>query len=192
MAPLTAALAVLVVSGAPGAMPGREEAYTLVEALTTLDCIEDWLQLCAPPVAADGRYLGLHLAVFEDRVEMSPYMDSTLVYRVESKTPTLLRLRLESCDFDEECTGKGTEAQLRFGLNGRAVFTGIDPYMIFRGKAATSSLELVTTSIYRERHDALERRHVPGGACSGVTVFRPRGRRPCLQDLEDRAPPRAR
>ena len=70
---------VVLLAGAPAAKPQR---FVPAQALTSLECVEAWEQLCAPPQTPEGRPIGPDFAVEAERVVASVGPDLTVELRM--------------------------------------------------------------------------------------------------------------
>lgn len=169
-------------SDVPRTAASPSDGFGTLEALKALDCIEDWAQLCSPPVGPRG-YLGPSIFVYENRVTVSPFDADSFAFGIVERTGEVLRLKLESySDPDVKLKSRrlGEAAVLRIGKDGHGVFEGPDVYALLEGKIEHKQIPVVANEIYNKRHDELVKRLVPGGECPGLMGYQASGTKPCL------------
>lgn len=158
----------------------RQERFTPLAAVRALDCIEDWIQLCSPPVGATG-WIGPDLLLLDDQVEVTPWMGlEQYIFKVESREGDTIRLSLAKCVGLERCTGVGLQATLRIPKGSTPSYEGPDVYRLVEGEVRNIRVDLVATAEYAALHAKLEAKYVPGGKYRGVGAFQPTGRGKCI------------
>lgn len=175
-------------AGAPAVSRRPVARYGLVEMLRSLECVEEWAQLCSVPMGlAHG--LGLDLAVYDDVIEISPYSSDVFVFKILMRRGSEYWLALEpSCLLSEELSravvGKKV-ATLSIDGGGHAVYVGPDPFLLQDGKVVERRMRLVLNEAIVRRQEELVQKYVPGGRCEAVYGYRLTGRRSCINRMPD-------
>jgi hypothetical protein len=161
---------------------GFVDGYGSLASFRALECIEDWMQICSPPV---GPWLDVR--IYESRVEVTPWMADHVEFRIVRRTASRLELEFSRCVIPVsacEAAGKGATAVVELLPEGRAVWNGPSIEHIFDGRADASRervrVELIRNAQYNARIRELERQYVPGGKCEGLGGYQVVGGKPCI------------
>jgi hypothetical protein len=172
----------LTALAAEPASDGFVDGYGSLASFEALECVEDWMQLCSPPAPP-----WLDVRIYEDRVEVTPWMADHVEFRIVRRVFSRLELEFSRCVIPVpacETAGKGATATVEIRSDGRAVWNGPSIEHIFDGKPGAARervrVELVRNALYNARIRELERQYVPGGRCEGLAGYEPVGGEPCI------------
>lgn len=164
------------------AADGFVDGYGSLASFRALECVEDWMQLCSPPA-----HPWLDVRIYENRVEVTPWMADHVEFRIVRRSPSRLELEFTRCVVSEpgcEAAGKGATATVEIRPDGRGVWNGPSIEHLFDGKAGAARervrVELIRNALYSARIRELERQYVPGGRCEELAGYEPVGGEPCI------------